>query len=282
MTHWHEWTDEQIATWQQALTAVEEGDLTTLGELADQGFDFNQRGPNWTGAPYVARTVYRDDPPVSLIQVTIDQVEFVDDPAEIERQPQTLRFLLEHGASPNDSYLVRLTPLGHAVQMECEVHSTDGVLMDGRLVRPLLEAGADPLLPADNGQTALDHARRTKHESAVRLMEEDRRSPSGARTGMALLGLVLALAGAVSGVGAGASSAFLSGLILLVSAFLLRSRRKPTRALWKAALLVLGMSLLLASVTSGTLLVTFIGAAVFILGLEFDSNRRRTRARVVS
>lgn len=174
MTHWHEWTDEQIATWQRALTAVDEGDLTTLGELADQGFDFNQRGPNWTGAPYVARTVYRDDPPVSLIQVTIDQVEFVDDPFEIERQPQTLRFLLEHGASSNDSYLVHLTPLGHAVQMECEVHSTDGVLMDCRLVRPLLEAGADPLLPADNGQTALGHARRIKHESAVRLMEEYR------------------------------------------------------------------------------------------------------------
>ena len=161
LTDWLDWTDEQIAVWQRVAIAVMTDDLTTMELLADEGFDFDQRGPGWTGAIYVARTVYRDDPGHSLLEFAL---EHGDD-------PRTVTFLLEHGISPNDSYWSEMTPLGHAVEMEAQSHLNEGNPMDCRIVAPLLEAGADPLLLPENGRTALDIARSYSHHAAVQLME---------------------------------------------------------------------------------------------------------------
>ena len=92
---------------------------------------------------------------------------------------------------------------------------------------------------------------------------------------MAILGSVLTLGGAGVGVGASASFAFLSGLILLVGGLLFNSERTLAKALSKAALLVFGAGLVLASMTLGPAWTFFIGAVLFLLGLDFDSIRKR-------
>lgn len=161
MAEWHEWTDEEIATWQQALIAVRSGDLETLTQLADQRFDFTKRGPGWTGAIYVARTVYRDDPPVSLLEMVIEHGE----------DPQIVTFLLRQGIDPNESYWHDMTPLGHAVDTECQAFLQGGIPMDCRFIRPLLEAGADPTLSAADGEAAIEIARSYQYDEAVSLME---------------------------------------------------------------------------------------------------------------
>jgi hypothetical protein len=97
---------------------------------------------------------------------------------------------------------------------------------------------------------------------------------SGGRIGMAIVGSVLTLAGAGVGVGASASFLFLAGLILLVGALLFNSERTLGKALLKAALLISGAGLVLASTTLGPA-PFFIGGILFILGLDFDSMRKK-------
>ena len=100
-------------------------------------------------------------------------------------------------------------------------------------------------------------------------------SMPGTRVGMVMLGLLFTLAGAGVGVGASAAFLFVFGLTLLVGAFLWNPERKASKALPKAALLTVGTIFVLASLTQGPAWVFFVGAVLFILGLDFDSNLRR-------
>src|SRR5262249_5827195 len=66
-----------------------------------------------------------------------------------ERQRDVILFLLESGADPDAAAAGGVTPLHRAVRNRCSA-----------AVAALLDAGADPRLPNDNGSTALDLARR--------------------------------------------------------------------------------------------------------------------------
>jgi uncharacterized protein len=101
---------------------------------------------------------------------------------------QAVAALLAGGADPNepdpDAYGMR--PLLRAVHVECEDSCRQYDRGDydaaprATLTRMLLDAGADPDLPDDRGQTACDVARERMHEEALELFSPVR-TAGGAR-----------------------------------------------------------------------------------------------------
>jgi ankyrin repeat protein len=94
-------------------------------------------------------------------------------------EPSALGALLHIGADPTGVAGAWLrsyanpdwSHLHHAIDVEIDAAAQAGVPPDLRLVRLLVEAGADTAAQNESGEFPIDMARRRGHDAAVRLLE---------------------------------------------------------------------------------------------------------------
>ncbi|MFI0234947.1 ankyrin repeat domain-containing protein [Streptomyces sp. NPDC017086] len=83
---------------------------------------------------------------------------------------ETLSVLLDSGADPNEVCVER-TLLTHAIALEGDSHLQTGHPLHTATTAILLAYGADPRLPAVDGETPLQIAEYYEHEPARRLLQ---------------------------------------------------------------------------------------------------------------
>ncbi|MGM9383143.1 ankyrin repeat domain-containing protein [Streptomyces antibioticus] len=91
---------------------------------------------------------------------------------------ETLTALLDAGADPNEMRF-GFTLLTHAIELEGDSHLQSGHPLNTAATAILLAYGADPRLPAADGETPLQVAHRYDHEPARRLLERFLSSGAG-------------------------------------------------------------------------------------------------------
>ncbi len=82
---------------------------------------------------------------------------------------ETLAMLLDSGADP-DEMCFGHTLLTHAIDLEGDSHVQSGYPLHATTTAILLAYGADPELPAADGETPLQMAEYYSHEPALRLL----------------------------------------------------------------------------------------------------------------
>ncbi|WP_327180482.1 ankyrin repeat domain-containing protein [Streptomyces sp. NBC_01334] len=83
---------------------------------------------------------------------------------------ETLAGLLDAGADP-DEMCFGLTLLIHAIDVEGDGHLQSGHPLSTAATAIVLAYGADPRLPAEDGETPLQVAKSYNHEPAERLLQ---------------------------------------------------------------------------------------------------------------
>ncbi|WP_217235527.1 ankyrin repeat domain-containing protein [Streptomyces sp. AC555_RSS877] len=83
---------------------------------------------------------------------------------------ETLAVLLDSGADPNEMCFGH-TLLTHAIDLEGDSHLQSGHPLNAATTAILLAYGADPRLPAADGETPLQIAGHYDHEPAQRLLQ---------------------------------------------------------------------------------------------------------------
>ncbi|WTJ00927.1 ankyrin repeat domain-containing protein [Streptomyces sp. NBC_00723] len=93
---------------------------------------------------------------------------------------ETLAALLDAGADPNEMCFGH-TLLTHAIELEGDSHLQSGHPLSTATTAIVLAYGADPRLPAEDGETPLQTAQLYNHEPAERLLQRFLESGNGAR-----------------------------------------------------------------------------------------------------
>ncbi|MEU5119150.1 ankyrin repeat domain-containing protein [Streptomyces asoensis] len=91
---------------------------------------------------------------------------------------EALTALLDDGTDPNEMCF-GFTLLTHAIELEGDSCLQSGHLLNTAATAILLAYGADPVLPAADGETPLQVAHRYNHEPARRLLERFLSSGAG-------------------------------------------------------------------------------------------------------
>lgn len=92
---------------------------------------------------------------------------------------ETLAALLDAGADPNEMCFGH-TLLTHAIELEGDSHLQSGHPLNTATTAIVLAYGADPRLPAKDGETPLHTAQLYNHEPAERLLQRFLKSRNGA------------------------------------------------------------------------------------------------------
>ena len=186
------------------LKAVENNDLQRLAQALMAGDPVDER--NAQGQTPLLVAVWKDDAEASRLLIAagadVNAKDLVEDSpflvAGAEGRIEILRLILAHGADLRSTNrfggtaLIPAAEKGHPEAVDMLIAAgvdvnhvnklgwtalleavilTDGGPIHQRIVRSLLDGGADPSIPDNEGRTALDHARAKGYREIVVLLQ---------------------------------------------------------------------------------------------------------------